>query len=254
MISIASRRVTTSLLKPKRGRSAFPGSPEFFASNNVRLFCSTLAVLIPWIVFSSPPVRAGQKPSSPCKVIVVGYVGGGLDFPDNPYSGIVQIRERLKTMESAGLCVETFSAYTWWHGYSWLMKRLRESEATSPGAAVAETPKIIIYGHSLGGWATVSLSRRLAAQDIPVELTVQVDSVGLTDATVPTNVKEAANYYRQAVLPPYGRHKITAKDSGATEILGNYYVAHANHLSVSQAAAISDLIVATALRLSLPAD
>ena len=197
-----------------------------------------------------PPVRAGQKP---CKVIVVGYVGG-LDFPDNPYSGIVQIRQRLKKMERAGLCVETFSAYTWWHGYDWLMKRLKDSEEAAPGAGARETPKIIIYGHSLGGWATLSLSRRLAAQHISVDLTVQVDSVGLTDATVPSNVKEAVNYYRRAVLPPYGRHKIAAKDPAATEILGNYYIAHANHLSVTQAQAISDLIVSTATRLSSAAD
>jgi pimeloyl-ACP methyl ester carboxylesterase len=186
-------------------------------------------------------------------VIVVGYVGG-LDFPSNPYSGIVQIRERLKKMEPAGLCVETFSAYTWWHGYDWLMKRLQDSGAAEPLAGARETPKIIIYGHSLGGWATLSLSRRLAARKIPVELTVQIDSVGLTDGTVPSNVKEAANYYRQAVLPPYGRHEISAKDSGATEILGNFYVAHANHLSVTQVAAISDLVVSTAVRLSAAAD
>ena len=186
-------------------------------------------------------------------MIVVGYVGG-LDFPENPYSGIVQIRERLKKSESNGVCVETFSAYTWWHGYDWLMRRLKESEGEVPQAREGETPRIIIYGHSLGGWATLSLSRRLAAQRIPVELTVQVDSVGLTDATVPSNVKEAANYYRQAVLPPYGRHKISAKDSSATEILGNYYVAHANHLSVTQAQAISDLVVSTAVRLSSAAD
>jgi hypothetical protein len=186
-------------------------------------------------------------------VIVVGYVGG-LDFPANPYSGIVQIGERLKNMKRDGLCVETFSAYTWSRGYDWLVKRLQESSEAPPDSDAAKMPKIIIYGHSLGGWATVSLSRRLAVKNIPVELTVQVDSVGLTDGIVPSNVKEAANYYRQAVLPPYGRHKISAKDSGATEILGNFYVAHANHLSVTQTPAISDLVVSTAVRLSAAAD
>jgi len=67
-------------------------------------------------------------------------------------------------------------------------------------------------------------------------------------------VKEAANYYLRAVLPPYGRHKNDVKDSGATDILGNFNVAHANHLSVTQAHAISDLIVSTAERLSSAAD
>src|SRR5215469_1529684 len=99
MISIASRRATTSSLRPKRAPSAFPGSVEFFASRSPRFFPAVLAVLLPWIVFSPAGVRADQRSHARCRVIVVGYVGG-LDFPDNPYSGIVQIRERLKKMES----------------------------------------------------------------------------------------------------------------------------------------------------------
>jgi pimeloyl-ACP methyl ester carboxylesterase len=224
-----------------------------FVNKSPRIFFGALALFLSWFAFSPSAVHATQKSHAPCTVIVVGYVGG-LDFPSNPYSGIVQIRERLKKMAPDGLCVETFSAYTWWHGYDWLMKRLKESSAETPSAGAGEVPKIIVYGHSLGGWATISLSRRLAAKNIPVELTVQVDSVGLVDGIVPSNVKEAANYYRQAVLPPYGRHKISAKDSGATELLGNFHVAHANHLSVTQAPAISDLIVSTAVRLSATAD
>ena len=180
-------------------------------------------------------------------MIVVGYVGG-LDVPWNPYSGIVQIRKRLEHLNRSGVCVQNFSAYTWCHGYHWLMKKWNASVGTRTAEGAAERPEIIIYGHSLGGWATLGLSRRLAARDIPVELTVQVDSVGLTDASVPPNVKRAANFYRRAILPPYGRHKIRAQDPNATEVVGNFRVAHANHLSIPEAPQISNLIVSTVLK------
>jgi pimeloyl-ACP methyl ester carboxylesterase len=174
---------------------------------------------------------------------VVGYVGG-LDTPNNPYSGIIQIRNRLRGLKYEGLCVDTFSAYTWLDGYSWLMKQLAASGEIASAAKEGAGPKIIIYGHSLGGWATLATSRKLAIKNIPVELTVQVDSVGLTDAVVPANVKQAANYFRHAYVPPYGRTKISAQDPGATQILGNFRIERANHVSVAMAPAISDLIVA----------
>ncbi len=75
---------------------------------------------------------------------------------------------------------------------------------------------------------------------------MQIDSVGFTDATVPANVKEAANYYRWAIVPPYGRGKIHAQDADATRILGNFELKRANHYGIAGAAAISDLIVAKA--------
>jgi hypothetical protein len=188
---------------------------------------------------------AKQKSSSPCKVIVLGYVGG-LDTPGNPLSGIVRIRNRLRSLNDTGLCVETFSAYTWLDGYHWLTKRLRDAGVTRPAVTGGDAPKIIIYGHSLGGWATLAAARRLAARKIPVELTVQIDSVGFTDTTVPANVKEAANYYRWAIVPPYGRNKIQAQDPDATQILGNFELRRANHYGVAATPAISDLIVAKA--------
>jgi len=174
---------------------------------------------------------------------VVGYVGG-LDTPNNPYSGIIQIRNRLRSLQYKGLCVDTFSAYTWLDGYSWLMRQLTASGEIATAAKQWGGPEIIIYGHSLGGWATLATSRKLAAMNIPVELTVQVDSVGLTDAVVPANVKQAANYFRHAYLPPYGRGKIYAQNPGTTQILGNFRIERANHVSVAQSPAISDLIVA----------
>jgi hypothetical protein len=216
-----------------------------FANERMRLFAALFALLTACLAAFPAEAPAKQKSSAPCKVIVLGYVGG-LDTPDNPLSGIVRIRNRLRSLNDAGLCVDTFSAYTWLDGYHWLNKKLREAGATVPVGNGGEAPKIIIYGHSLGGWATLAAARQLAARNIAVELTVQIDSVGFTDATVPANVKEAANYYRWAIAPPYGRNKIHAQDAGATEILGNFELKRANHYGVAGTPAISDLIVAKA--------
>lgn len=173
---------------------------------------------------------------------MVGYVGG-LDTPGNPGSGIVQIRDRLHGLNHADLCVRIFSAYTWWHGYRWVLSKfvVGEEGKVSP-AELSHGPKVVIYGHSFGGWASLSLARRLQENDIPVELTVQIDSVGLTDKTVPPNVKESANYYRRAILPPYGKTKIHAGDPDKTQILPSIRV-HANHIAVARASGISDLVI-----------
>jgi len=219
----------------------------------MRATLAQLAVLICFLAIFSSRACAEPKSSSACKVIALGFVGG-LDTPQNPLSGIVRIRNRLRSLKDADLCVNTFSAYIWLDGYSWLMKKINDARAANPPAVSPEFPKVIIYGHSLGGWATLAVARRLAAQNIPVELTVQIDSVGFTDGIVPANVKEAANYYRWAILPPYGRKKIQAKNPEATQILGNFEFKGANHLGVALLPAISDLIVAKAQALYSSSD
>jgi hypothetical protein len=213
------------------------GSKKFLATR------TKIALLLAISPISAAGIHAQQKTPAACKVVVVGYVGG-LDVPGNPISGIIQIRNRLQNLNHPDLCVATFSAYTWLNGYRWLMKRIAfDKEKESSGGPMTQDAKVIVYGHSLGGWATLALSRRLAKRNIPVELTVQVDSVGFTDATVPPNVKEAANYFRRATLPPYGRAKIYAEDAGKTQILGNFEIDHADHIAVAKAPVISDLIV-----------
>jgi hypothetical protein len=64
----------------------------------------------------------------------------------------------------------------------------------------------------------------LQRQNIPVLLTVQVDSVakiGQNDSVIPANVAQAINLYQPNGLI-HGRKKISAADPARTEILGNY--------------------------------
>ena len=82
--------------------------------------------------------------------------------------------------------------------------------------------RIILYGQSFGGAAVVKFARQLDAQDIPVLLTVQVDSVGRGDGVIPPNVRAAANLYQDNGRLIRGEAPIRAADPDRTEILGNF--------------------------------
>jgi len=57
---------------------------------------------------------------------------------------------------------------------------------------------------------------------VPVLLTVQVDSVGRNDATIPSNVAAAANLYQKEGLLVRGEPVIRAEDPARTTIIGNF--------------------------------
>ena len=91
--------------------------------------------------------------------------------------------------------------------------------------------RIIIFGHSWGASETVTLARRLNRLDIPVLLTIQVDSVQKAnedDRSIPPNVRSAVNFYQsQGWL--HGRSAIKAADPQHTTILGNFESSYREH-------------------------
>ena len=56
---------------------------------------------------------------------------------------------------------------------------------------------MIVYGQSFGGAAVVKFARQMDALEIPILLTLQVDSVGIGDAVIPPNVRAAANLFQK---------------------------------------------------------
>jgi pimeloyl-ACP methyl ester carboxylesterase len=89
-------------------------------------------------------------------------------------------------------------------------------------AAERARARVILFGQSWGGGATLNVARELARLDVPVLLTVQVDSVGLHDEIVPANVRAAVNFYQHDPFTIVGRNEIRAADSLQTTILGNF--------------------------------
>ncbi len=85
-----------------------------------------------------------------------------------------------------------------------------------------ESVRLVVYGQSFGGAAVVKLARQLSRQDIPVLLTIQIDSVGQNDKRIPSNVRRAANLYQSNGWLIRGQSGVRAEDPQKTEIIGNF--------------------------------
>jgi hypothetical protein len=159
----------------------------------------------------------------PSPAIVFGFVGF-IDHPDDPHLSVVQLGERLHEAYSSGVYVQVFrnqqreaARHTIWQ----LLDANRDGVISGDEKNAA---RIILYGHSWGGSTVVSLARELERDNIPVLLTVQVDSIhklGGNDAKIPGNVREAANFYQPRGFF-HGRKRIVAADPARTRILGNF--------------------------------
>jgi len=94
----------------------------------------------------------------------------------------------------------------------------QKKKGVQPSASVG----LILYGHSLGGDAVVKLAQELKKMGVPVRLTIQIDSVGMDDRTIPPNVARAVNFYQRNGPLIRGRSEIRAEDPQKTAILGNF--------------------------------
>ena len=168
-------------------------------------------------------VFAGTAHAAQPDAIVVGFLGGFVGRT-NPAHVEVQLAGRLRTAYPAGLQVRTFENH---RGQQALQEVLRLLDSNHDGALSAEeksAARIAIYGHSWGASETVNLARELDRRQIPVLLTVQVDSVekrGENDASIPSNVVSAVNFFQLDGML-HGRAKIYAADPSRTQILGNF--------------------------------
>lgn len=187
------------------------------------------------------------------RVIAIGFVGG-LRSPEDINQGVVQIASRLKGMNCPGLEVSAYSHFHWRRAYDRILGSIdSDRDGKLSEAELSRAPKVIIFGHSLGGWAVLKLARRLEKARVPVELTVQIDSVGIGDEMVPANVKFAMNFYQRNQWPLRGEKKIMARNAGSTDVIGNVLIQHVRHESLARATEISDFI-AGKVRVFCPVD
>ena len=220
-----------------------------FAKTATLLNIIVLIYLLPLLTKAQQePVSDAEKS---CKTVVVGYVGG-ISSPNDPNQGIVQIGERLRKLNRPDLHVKVYSHWSWRKAYKWIYESIDKSRDNRLSEEeISSAPKIIIYGHSLGGWTLIKLSRKLEKIGIPVELTVQIDSVGIGDEVIPKNVKTAVNYYQRKTLILRGEKKIRAKDESKTKIVGNN-IKDVGHKSLPGLREISDFITERVQSLCLP--
>lgn len=162
-------------------------------------------------------------------VIVTGFVGGfvrhdDVRHPEVQFAGL--LRERYPSIVHA----EVFSNHD---GKNALRRVLQSLDTNRDGILTAdekERGSIIIYGHSWGAAQAVTLAQQLGQHDIPVLLTILVDSVhkpGHDDTVIPPNVRNFVNFYQTRGLI-HGRSRIRASDPKRTNMIGNFRMEYEN--------------------------
>lgn len=151
--------------------------------------------------------------------LVIGFLGG-IEHWDDPRRGIRKTALRLR--ELPGVFAEPVENHRRSLAGKLIYKALDINRDGRLDADEKARARIVLYGQSLGGWAVVKLARELNGAGIPVLLTVQIDSVGLADTVIPSNVRAAANLFQRDFLPLRGAPEIRAADPLRTRILGNF--------------------------------
>ena len=173
-------------------------------------------------VFAAEPGIADVRQKAP-SYIFVGFVGGFVRHTNHRH-GPVFLAERIRNAAPKGAYVQVFENRHRKAAYHSILKLIDQDHDGELSPAEKSSARIILFGQSWGGSAVVLLARELDRQDIPVMLTVQVDSVAKPwqeDGVIPDNVLSAVNFYQpHGIL--HGRHEIRAADDSKTQILGNY--------------------------------
>jgi hypothetical protein len=168
-----------------------------------------------------PRTSTGNSSSPP--FIVIGFVGGFVRHDNLVHSG-VQLAAHLREDYPADLYVEVFENHRGGKAREEILRILDTNHNTTLSVEEKQNARIILYGISWGASEVVTLARELEKEDIPVLLTIQVDSVtkiGQNDAAIPANVAEAVNFYQQNGLL-HGRPEIHAANVRRTQIIGNF--------------------------------
>ncbi len=161
---------------------------------------------------ATPPIR---------NVIVIGFVGGFVSTGDTKHPEVqfaAYLRDRYPLIHA-----EVFGNH---HGRKALHQIERLLDTDHDGiisSTEKERSTIIIYGHSWGATETVAFANRLGQMDIPVALTVQIDTIakpGHKASPISPNVTRAINFY-QTHGPLHGAPEIVAFDPARTNVLGN---------------------------------
>jgi hypothetical protein len=160
-------------------------------------------------------------PLPPNDVLVIGFMGGR-DAWNDERVGVGRMAKRLREMNLKGLHLATVENINRNVARELVRKAFDRNQNGSVDANERSEVRLIVYGQSFGGAATVKFARELRAVGIPVMLTVQVDSVGRDDAVIPSNVAAAANLFQRDGFFVHGPAAIRAEDPATTKIIGNF--------------------------------
>ncbi len=161
---------------------------------------------------------ARPVPDGSC--IVVGFLGGR-DRWDDERQGVRKLALELGD-PAATRFVETFKNRRRDVAERFVVAALDRNRDGRVDAGERQRGRLVVYGQSFGGAAVVKFTRQLDRIQIPIDLTIQLDSVGREDGEIPSNVSYALNLYQSDGWFIRGEQPIRAADSSKTTILGNW--------------------------------
>ena len=191
---------------------------------------------------SEDQIRQTANRDANCKILYAGIVGA-LETSNNKRSGVVQIRNTLNGPGYPDVCAKSFSPYTWMSGRRWILEHFPSHPGPMTEDELRRSPKVILVGHSAGGWAVLSVARDLSQKNIPVELTIQIDSVGITDRTIPENVRAGAIFHARDILVFLTTKKIKTEPASQTKLLANVRVKGVGHESITRDPRIREMVL-----------
>jgi hypothetical protein len=157
------------------------------------------------------------------KTIIIGFVGGFVKR-DNAKHPEVQFAAYLRDRYPSAIHAEVFSNHEGQKALRQVLRLLAGDHNGAPTATEKSQARIIIYGHSWGATETVAFATELGQNNIPVLLTIQVDTIakpGQNGSTISPNVASAVNFYQPRGLL-HGRSDIHAANPARTKIIGNF--------------------------------
>jgi hypothetical protein len=164
-----------------------------------------------------------KTPLAEGHVLVIGFLGGWEKW-DDERRGVRKFALRLRAMDLPGVHVETVENHQRHLAIQLIQNALDRNADKKLDDAEKNSARIILFGQSFGGAAVNKASKELHKLGVPVLLTVQIDSVGKDDDTVPPNVRRAVNFFQRSDYVPWlrGEKNFRALDPQKTEILGNF--------------------------------
>lgn len=226
----AAIAMTAALAGTGKAQTALPSNSNVVESSSTLLAnCETIQTLPIKKALSLACLRNANRNNAPARnAIIVGFVGGLVKSTDMKHPEVI-FAELLRDSRSSVVHAEVFANHDGKGAHRRVLQLLDTNEDGELTTSEKEQASIIIYGHSWGASQAVTLARELGREGVPVLLTIQVDSVrkpGQDDSIIPSNVKNAVNFYQTGGII-HGRSVIRAADPERTNILGNFRMTYA---------------------------
>lgn len=147
---------------------------------------------------------------------------GGREPWNNDARSVRKLALKLRSMNDPAICVETVENKKRSLAIELITNAFDRNRDGKLEERERASIRLILFGQSFGGAAVVKLARQLKKMDVPVALTVQVDSIGRGDSMIPSNVACAANLFQRNGWFIRGEPEIQAEDPARTTIIGNF--------------------------------